>query len=435
MRDRNLLYLFLGLNVALGGAFVAYLFISSNNQPKVVATSFGIPAKTNQIRALTTTNRAKVPQTNNAKPVAVAAVTNGSNPLAVQTNVLPQPVFTQKKFTWKEVESPEYVAYIGSLRAVGCPEEKVRTIVLGDIAELFQQKKLKISVENDQQWWKSQSEFLMANVMQQRGQALEEERSALVEKLLGYELAQKERGEALLWNSVQLTGPVLGKLPAPLHNQVQEICAQSIERHQSYFWERANQGQALNNVEMAKLRENTRSELRKILNPLEVEEFVLRYSHNAHQLRDELRGIEPTPEEFRKVFRAIDPLDHPMQLEFGGPEGMSEKQRERYQRDREAAIRESLGPERYQAYLLTKDPLFRQAQMMAQQYGAPSKAIMPIYQMAKLSETKRQKILQDASLTPQQKSEAINAVNAEQQRSVQQIVSQAALQRQQPQPR
>jgi hypothetical protein len=250
-----------------------------------------------------------------------------------------------------------------------------------------------------------------------------------VEKLLGYDLAQKERGEALLWNSVQLTGPVLGKLPAPLHNQVQEICAQSIERHQSYFWERANQGQPLNNVEMAKLRENTRSELRKVLSPLEVEEFVLRYSHNAHQLREELRGIDPNAEEFRKVFRATDAIDHQMQLDFGGVEGMSEKQRERYERDRETAVRESLGLERYQAYLLTKDPLYRQAQMTAQQYGAPSKAILPIYQMAKLSETKRQKIMQDGSLTPQQKNEAINAVNLEQQRSVQQIVSQAAIQR------
>ena len=121
-------------------------------------------------------------------------------------------------------------------------------------------------------------QMLVANVMQQRGQALEEERHVLVEKLLGSDLAEKERGEALLWNSVQLTGPVLGKLPPQLHNQVQEICAQSIERHQAYFWERANQGQPLNNVEMAKLREGTRSELRKVLSPLgtmEAMEFLM----------------------------------------------------------------------------------------------------------------------------------------------------------------
>ena len=40
MRERNLLYLFLGLNVALAGAFMIYLFLSTNRQPGVVATSF-----------------------------------------------------------------------------------------------------------------------------------------------------------------------------------------------------------------------------------------------------------------------------------------------------------------------------------------------------------------------------------------------------------
>src|SRR6266850_5946663 len=369
MRDRNLLYLFLGLNVALAAAFVAYLFVSSNGAPKVLSTSFVPAGKTNQIQRVSLTNQAKSAFTNSA---LVVAQTNspGTSALAAATNTpVAEPGFTQKKFGWKDIEGPEYLTYISSLRAVGCPEEKVQNIIISDINELFQQKKLKIALEHDQPWWKSQSEFLMANVMQQRGQALEEERQALFEKLLGSEAAEKQRPESLLWNSVQLTGPVLGKLPPQLHNQVQEICGDSIQRYQSYYWERANQGQAINNVEMANLREHTRTELRKVLNPIEVEEFVLRYSHNAHQLREELRGIDPTPEEFRKVFRATDPLDHQMQLEFGGVEAMSEKQRERHLKDREMAIRDTLGPERYPAYLLTKDPLFRQAQMTAMQYG------------------------------------------------------------------
>src|SRR5205085_3030607 len=123
-------------------------------------------------------------------------------------------------------------------------------------------------------------------------------------KLFGNDAIEKERVEPLLWNSVQLTGPVLGKLAPQLHNQVQEICAESIQRQQAYQWDRMNQGQPLNNVETANLREQTRSELRKVLNPQEIEEFVLRYSYDAAQLREELRGIDPTPEEFRKVFRA-----------------------------------------------------------------------------------------------------------------------------------
>jgi len=210
-----------------------------------------------------------------------------------------------------------------------------------------------------------------------------------------------------------------------MHNSVQEICQRSMERHQSYQWSRFNEGQPINQVEMAKLRDQTRTDLRQVLNPDQVEEFTLRYSHNAHQLRMELAGMDPTPEEFRKIFRAIDAADHQMQLEFGSVEAMSPKQRERYERQRDTSIQEILPPQRYQAYLMTKDPLYRQAQMTAMQYGASSRAVMPIYQMTKTTETRRQQIMNNTTLSPQQKNDELNKVNMEQLRALQQIVNEA----------
>ena len=426
MRERNLLYLFLGLNVALAGAFGIYLFLSTNRQPGVVATSFTPPAKTNPVaRAVQSAPAAKtnvIAVSTNRAPVVTAT---DSNVLASST--VPKPTFTSKKFSWQDVENDAYRTYIESLRAVGCPDDKIRTIVVADVNELFDKRRLQEAVRHDIQWWRPEAQNLaIVNVLQERGRALEEQRAALIAKLLGEEAATQEKSDTLLWSSVQLTGPVLGALAPDVHNEVQDICARSMERHQNYFWTRVNEGQPMNQVEMAKLREQTRSDLRKILNDDQVEEFVLRYSHNASRLREELRGFEPTPDEFRKIFRAIDPLEHQMQLEYGGPEAMSEKQRERFDGQRNEAIREALSPERYQAFLLTKDPLYRQAQMVALQYGAPPKAVLPLYKMTKLNESKRQEIINDANLTPQQKSEALNAMNLEQQRHIQRIVSESA---------
>ncbi|HUR46384.1 MAG TPA: hypothetical protein VMZ27_10960, partial [Candidatus Saccharimonadales bacterium] len=373
--------------------------------------------------------------TNQLKPTVTA--TNPPPVVAVNTNLpatnmvaevpLPKPVLTSKKFTWEDVESDGYKTYVESLRAVGCPEEKIRTIILADINELFLKKKQKIATETDMKWWTSEYGYsvMVSGGLQEKGQRLEQERRELLTKLLGQSTTQADEFEALQWGSVQLTGPVLGALPPKAHNEVQDICSRSLERQNAYYMDRATQGQPLNPIETAKLREQTRIDLRKVLNPDEVEEFTLRYSHNAHNLRAELRGFDPTPEEFRKIFRGIDPLEHQMALEYGTPEAMSDKQRERYTRQRENAIKEALTPERYHAYLMTKDPLFRQAQMTAMQYNAPSKVVLPIYQMTRLSETKRQKILGDSNLSPQQKNEAINAVNIEHQRSVQQLVTDA----------
>jgi len=133
------------------------------------------------------------------------------------------------------------------------------------------------------------------------GQALEEEAARRCSKNFSAANQLRNRSrKACSGTASSLRTCSWGQAPPALHNQVQEICGDSIQRYQSYYWERANQGQAINNVEMANLREHTRTELRKVLNPIEVEEFVLRYSHNAHQLREELRGSIPAPEEFRQ---------------------------------------------------------------------------------------------------------------------------------------
>lgn len=419
MRDKNLLHLFLVLNVALAGGFVAYLFLSRNNQPQVVATSFtALAPKTNPapLRTAQLTNETRVADIQTNPP---AATTPTNEPGA-------RPILIEKKSNWEQPESADYQGYIRSLRAVGCPEARVRNIILADINELFSKKRAKEAVLHDPQWWKAEPDPMIANALQQKGRQLEEERRSMIEKHLGYDALENEKSEAMLWSSVQLTGPVLGSLPTDLHNSVQEVCARSIDRHQGAFWARVNEGQGLNQVEMAKLREQTRADLRRLLNAEQLEEFLLRYSYNAHQLRLELSGFDTTQEEFRKIFRVIDPIQHQLQLEYGGPEALSQQQRERFERQRDAAITEVLGPKRYETYSVTKDPLYRQAQMTAQQYGAPPKAILPIYQMTKANEARRQKILTDAALTQQQKNAALNKVNQEQLRSVQQIVSETA---------
>ena len=313
MRERNLLYLFLVLNVALAGAFIIYLFVSNSGQPNIQLATFG------------TNNPSQGPKwTNQLKRTALA--TNPAPVAAVETNLpatnviaevpAPKPVLTSKKFTWEDVESDGYKTYVESLRAVGCPDEKIRTIIMADINELFLKKKQKIATESDMKWWTSEYGYsvMVSGGMQEKGQRLEQERRELLTKLLGQNTTQADEFETLQWSSVQLTGPVLGALPPKAHNEVQEICSRSLERQNAYYMERATQGQPLNPIETAKLREQTRTDLRKVLNPDEVEEFTLRYSHNAHNLRAELRGFDPTPEEFRKVFRGIDPLEHQMAL-------------------------------------------------------------------------------------------------------------------------
>jgi hypothetical protein len=441
MRDKNLFHLLLGLNVALALAFVVYLVLSSNHHPTVSTTAFPVPEKVEPRepaktitpeKALATNTEPVQPIVSTPSPALAAVPTN--HILSVSNPVPPKPVPAGRTYGWRDVDTDAYQAYLSNLRTVGCPEDKIRSIILADINELIAQKRLKEAVVHDPQWWRSEPELTIAGVLRDKGIALDEERRQLVARWLGEEEAGKQKSQITYWNSVQLTGPVLGALSQDDHQTVQEVCAESMDRYQSIFWSTINSGQPLNQVELAKLRQRTRTELTKVLKPEALEEFLLRYSHNANRLRQDLRGFNPTPEEFRKIFRATDSIDHALQLEYGGLETLSPQQRERYETRRDQAIKEVLTPARYEAYLLTKDPLYRQAQMMALQYGAPSSAIMPIYNMTRENESRRKEILQDATLTPEQKRQAINNVYLQQQQTVRKIVAEAGQQPSQSQP-
>jgi len=395
LRDRNLLRLFLVLNVGLAGAFVAYLFLSRNNHPAVLPAHLSPRQRHRQNPPAPRTRRELQPQRRAPgsagcapKPALQRESGVRSRPDGGRVPSAPSSGVARRRereaITWEDVESAEYPIYIGRLRAAGCPEDKIRTIVSSDIHTLFDQRRLKEAMAHDIQWWRPQSDYFLSTALQEKGRRLEEQRRDLIRRLLG--------AEALELETKSLTSPS-GARPAhrpgsrslslEKHARVQEICGKALDRQQSAVWAGVHDSQPMNNAEMARLREQTRADLRQVLNPLELEEFLLRYSHIAHYLRQELSGFEATPDEFSQNLRAVDALDHPMQLEFGGVETI--------ERAATRALRASArdghpggpGPGTASGLPPYQRPLYRQAQVFASQQNAPPQALMPIYQLTK----------------------------------------------------
>src|SRR5262245_51901775 len=145
MRERNLLQLFLALNLLLAAAFGIYLFLSTNRQPKIVAGNVALPGKTNKVTSAIASNTVRT------RPAAAAS--NVTNPApAAPTNavaVAPTPIPAGKTFNWQDVETADYLKYMDNLRLAGCPEDKIRKIVTDDINELIDKKRLKEAVAHD----------------------------------------------------------------------------------------------------------------------------------------------------------------------------------------------------------------------------------------------------------------------------------------------
>ena len=147
---------------------------------------------------------------------------------------------------------------------------------------------------------------------------------------------------------VALDGPVLGALSSEVKQALQNVGTSSQDRMQAYLDAQRSANSAPDPVELAKLRQQTRDELARVLSPPELEEFLLRYSQDANDLRTEfgqLRYFNPTPDEFRGVFRATDALDQRIQLLADATDPGSVDARKALEDQRENAIKLALGPE------------------------------------------------------------------------------------------
>lgn len=309
---------------------------------------------------------------------------------------------------WEQLESPEYAAYLDRLRAAGCPEDKIRLIVRTDADEWLLQQRIAQATAADFAWWKAEPPVAGGEAFNDKFEQARARRAELVRKLLGdtAELAgaAAEKDPPIV---VNLSGPVLGGLPREKFNAVQEVCARSLDRHQGYFNIRTSEGVFLNQGDLARLREQTRSDLAQILSSEELEEFLLRYSHNANRLRQELAKLEPTPDEFRAIFRAVDALEHRLQLEYGARDSLSARQREEFDRQCDAAIQKVLTPERYQRYLLGRSPLFGQAQLAVRRAGLPDTVVLAFYEVLSEHESRRREVLNNSALNAEQRQVAL----------------------------
>lgn len=327
---------------------------------------------------------------------------------------------------WSQLESPGYEAYLERLRAAGCPEHHVARIVRADAEEWLVQQRVAQAVASDFSWWKAEPPPAAGEAFnQERFQELRQRRDAFLRQYLGVDPEVETTQPDEVPVVINLSGPVLGALPREKYNAVQEVCARSMDRSQGYLNNRQNEGIFLNQGDLARLREQTRAELSVILTPEELEEFLLRYSHNAARLRSDLAKLEPTPEEFRAIFRAVDKVEHRMQLEFGARDSLSARQREELDRQIDEAIRGILPPDRYRRYMQSRSPLFGQAQLAVRRAGLPDNVVLPFFEVLSTHESRRREVLNNVTLSADQRQVALQGLERDKEAALQQALGEA----------
>jgi LysM repeat protein len=331
----------------------------------------------------------------------------------VKTNV----VLRRQFFSWQEVESPDYPTYVANLRDIGCPEQTIRDIIIADVNGLYSRRRATEFVTPEQQWWRTEPDAELVAAAAEKTRALDEERRGLLARLLG---TNWESGDLVNLprpsrQGVTLDGPVLGSLPTETKQAIEEISLRNQDQLQAYLEGQRRDGKTPDPVEVARLRQQTRNELQRVLTPPQLEEFLLRYSQDASDLRSELgslRFFNATSNEFRAMFRATDILQEQIQL-LSADDPNQAAARKALEAQRDNALRITLGDRRYEQYLKLHDPAFRDAVATAEAAGTPDAAQI-IYEINLATAAEQSRITADSNLTAQQRSIELKKLELEQ---------------------
>jgi hypothetical protein len=322
------------------------------------------------------------PATQLEAPVATVDAT-----LAPTTNASPP-------FSWNQIESADYRQYIANLRAVGCPEQVIRDIVMADLNQAFATRFAEIWKPEVREYWQKSKREQLSPEQEKQLMALDKEKSAVVQELLGVRL------EGQQWiNTVflQVYGNEQNLLFLPADKR--EAALQALADGE--FEKKADElrvRRGYSNIADQKLHQEAQRLLARVLTTAELEEFRLRASPAANGLRSELQYFNCTPEEFRQL---MDARESATDKNFGDLA------------DRTAAtdqVRKLLGDERAKEFERVSDMFYINARRAAEEQGVALELVDQAWQITRDTRAAANLVAKDSNLSAADRTSRLQAL-------------------------
>lgn len=261
----------LGLSLALNGVVARWLIQKERPIPGSLAASW------------------------QGKASEVDGDTSLVEPAAASIAPVPNP---SQAFHWSQIEAADFRQYIANLRAVGCPEQTIRDLVMTELAKKYRSRAVAIWQPKVQEYWRKGAGGNQPTEAQMKGlQEISHERSAVFQELFG-EPGTGQQLIDLVFQQAEGSERQLLFLPT----ERREAAMQAL-RHNG-FENRAAEDLGINSSHSEELRAERGRLLAEVLSPAEMEEFQLRNSPVAGTLRSEMRYFDCTPEEFKALVAA-----------------------------------------------------------------------------------------------------------------------------------
>ncbi|MGI8966090.1 MAG: hypothetical protein ACR2H1_08400 [Limisphaerales bacterium] len=312
-----------------------------------------------------------------------------------------------KEFSWNEIESEDFKTYIAQLRAVECPEETIREIIVADVNKLYAPKLQKIrGTDGPQNYWKANRNAGRRYYAEQRDiRAIEKEKSKLLIELLGVDPNEELRKENFGFNFWDRQFEFLSEDKKEKMREVADKYeGMKEEIYRTAIWDEED---------MKKVREIEKQQLAEMaqtLTPQELEEFQLR---RASELRNNLDGFSPSENEFREIFKIQKAHEDELVRGFDSEDKAAQERQKKVVEQMNAEMKRVLGESRFAEYERAQDYQFKELTRLTDKLELPKEAAVTVYEMKKEVETAAQQIRTNQTLTSAQRTEALKKIRYE----------------------
>jgi hypothetical protein len=338
---------------------------------------------------------------------------------------------------WRAVENEDYRKYIANLRAIGCPEETIRDIIILDIHKQYTERWKKANPLKTFKFWESTYDGFgvesKSGEERARERALADftrEKRDLVRSLLGVDLVE-ELAKYHMSNSRADLENMWTFLTPEKRDVIKKIQSRYAELTQAIRSQADPDGYLPPELQkqIKELRARNEAELAQTMSPAELEEYNLRMSPTATRVRADLSAFDPSEDEYKRIFALRKEYEDKLaDLALDPTDPQLAKERTEAARLMDEKIKAVLTPNRFEEYKLARDAEYRDAFRFVTLWELPKDAAGAIYGMRRAVDAQVRKLRADNSVDKPTKQTMMTAIQAETQRSLKNALGEKAYQ-------
>ncbi len=324
-----------------------------------------------------------------------------------------------KSFKWESVESSDYKQYIANLRAVGCPEQTIRDIIVTDVERMYAQRMAKASPSAPMNYWEAPIRPVAWNQKNAEYTSIQAEKDRVIRELLGIDPQEEFNRRAGLSVPYEEGFEFLS---AEKRAQLREIDREhGLQKIANDATKDRDRGREINEWRAAAIK--------KLLTPEEFNEYEMRSSSGG--LATMARAFQPSEQEFRTIFQIEKQFGQDDYSWVDGTTGYAQRKPAHAETEKQfqSALKQALGAQRYAEYQTSLDPNYLILYDMVQDDGLPKDTPLKAYELNRAAEQRAAAIRSDASLSAEARQAALRQLEEQTDKDIAKLVGNGVLKR------